>query len=72
MEKREYLIDLREQHRSTKGSPNQVRIGEVVLVHEDNVKRSQWEMEKVLEHITGRDGEVRGAKLKLISKGKAV
>ena len=70
--RREYLIDLREQHRSTKGSPYQVRIGEVVLVHEDNVKRSQWKMAKVLEHITGRDGEVRGAKLKLISKGKAV
>ena len=43
-----------------------------MLVHEDNVTRSQWKMAKGLEQITGRDREVRGAKLKLISKGKAV
>ena len=45
-------------------------IGDVVLVHEDNTKRSNWKMGKVLEQIVGKDGEVRGAKLRLITKGK--
>ena len=53
-----------EHHRGMKGSPNEVKVGEVVLVHEDNVKRGQWEMAKALEHIIGRDGEARGTKLK--------
>ena len=51
---------------------SKVSEGEVVLVHEDNVKRSNWKMGKVVGLIIGKDSEVRGAKLKLITKGKAV
>ena len=70
--RKEYLTDLREHHRSKKESHVKVSIGDVVLVHEDNVKRSDWKMGKVLECIVGKDGVVRGAKLKLITKGKPV
>ena len=70
--RKEYLTNLREHHRSKKESHVKVRIGDVVLVHEDNVKRSDWKMGKVLERIVGKDGVVRGAKLKLITKGKPV
>ena len=51
---------------------SKVSEGEVVLVHEDNVKRSNWKMGNVVGLIIGKDSEVRGAKLKLITKGKAV
>ena len=68
--RREYLTDLREHHRGKKESQNKVSIGDVVLVHEDNTKRSNWKMGKVLEQIVGKDGVVRGAKLRLITKGK--
>ncbi|KAL9967410.1 hypothetical protein ACROYT_G025628 [Oculina patagonica] len=34
---------------------NKARAGEVVLVHEDNVKRSNWKMGKVEELIVGKD-----------------
>ena len=70
--RKEYLADLREHHRSKEEGLSKVSEGDVVLVHEDNVKRSNWKMGKVVGLITGKDGEVRGAKLKLITKGKAI
>ena len=47
-------------------------VGDVVLVHKDNVKRSKWKMGIVVEQIVGNDGEVKGAKLRLITKGKPI
>ena len=43
-----------------------------MFVHEDNVKRSNWKLAKVEELIVGKDGQVRGARLKVITKGKPV
>ena len=63
---------MREHHRSKKESHVKVSIADVALVHDDNVKRTDWKMGKVLECIVGKDGVVRGAKLKLITKGKPV
>ena len=40
-------------------------------MHEDNVKRSNWKVGKVVGLIIGKDSEVRGAKVKFIRKGKA-
>lgn len=65
-------MDLREYYWSKKESYVKVSIGDVVLVYEDNVKRFDWKMGKVLECIVGKDGVVRGVKLKLIIKGKFV
>lgn len=70
--RREYLTDLREHHRGKKESQNKVSIGDVVLVHEDNAKRSNWKMGKVVEKIIGKDGVVRGAKVRLMTKGKPI
>ena len=46
-------------------------IGDVVLVHEENVKVSKWKMGKVVERIVGEDGVVRGAKLKVVTEEEA-
>ena len=70
--RKEYLADLREHHRSKEEGLSMLSEGELVLVHEDNVKKSNWKMGKVVGLITGKEGEVRGAKLKLITKGKAI
>ena len=51
---------------------SKVSEGEVVLVHEDNVKKSNWKMGKVVGLIIGKHSEVRGAELKLITKGRTV
>ena len=44
--RREHLTDLREHHRNKEECNNKVSVGEVVLVHEDNAKRSNWKMGK--------------------------
>lgn len=68
--KNEYLTDLRETHIITRNKPSSAKVGEVVLVFEDNVKRNQWHMGIIVELIKGRDGQVRGAKMKMFTKGK--
>ena len=71
--RREYLADLREFHRGKReGSERVVEKGDVVIVHEDNVKRGNWKMAVVEELIARRDGVVRGARVRLAQKGRAV
>ena len=45
-------------------------IGDVVLIKEDNVKRGQWKMGVVNDLITSKDGITRGAKVRIVKKGK--
>ena len=68
----EFLADLREHHRSKEEGLSKVGEGEVGLMHKDNVKWSNWKMGNVVGLTYRKDGKVRGAKLKLITKGKAV
>ena len=70
--RKEYLADSREHHGSKEKGLSKVSEGNVVLVHEDHVKRSNWKMGKVVEQIVGKDGVVRGAKLRMITKGKPI
>lgn len=54
---KEYLVDLREYYCGNKeGKYDKVSVGELVLVYEDNVKRSNWKLVKVEELIVGKDG----------------
>ncbi len=66
----EYLIDLREIHRNSAEKEIEIGVGDVVLIKEDNVKRSQWKMGRVEDLIKGRDGIVRGAKVRTMTRGK--
>ena len=61
----EYLKSLREQHRLNHPvkSPT-IAVGDVMLIKEDERNRGKWKMGIVEELITGRDGVVRGAKLR--------
>lgn len=71
--RKEYLVGLREFHREkNKSKENDVEKGDVVVVFEDKVKRGNWKMAKVTEVIAGRDGEVRGARVRMIRNGKVV
>ena len=65
--RREYLVDLGEHHRlvASKQKTQPVRVGDVVVVHEDNVRRNQWRLGKIESLIIGRGGVVRGAVVKL-------
>ena len=69
--RREYLNELRQMniYRKRKGSTRDLIIGDVVLVKDDEpAPRTQWRIGKVIQLVTGRDGQVRGATLKVLSK----
>ena len=71
--RREYLTDLREYHKGKyEAQLRTVSVGDVVIVYEENVKPGFWKIGKVEEVIRGRDGVVRGAKVRVITKGKPV
>lgn len=59
----EYLVELRESHRHSKGTsdPDPIAVGDIVLVHSENKRRGFWKLAKVEDLITGQDGAVRAA-----------
>jgi hypothetical protein len=68
--RREYLVDLRDHHKlSTKNGNRKVGIRDVVLVYEENVKRGKWRVGRIESLVTGRDQEVRGARVKVNTRG---
>ena len=66
----EYLADLREMHRLRKREPVEVKSGAIVLISDESRKRGFWKMGSVEEQIIGRDGIVRGAKVRVAGTGK--
>lgn len=67
---REYLLELRDAHRhhnnNTLTAP--VKPGDVVVVHDEGHPRAFWKLARVKELIVGRDGQPRGAVLRLPRK----
>ena len=49
---------------------NSTRLGDVVLLEEDNSKRQQWKMGIIQNVISGKDGQVRGVEVRTINQGK--
>ena len=68
--KNEYLVDLREHHRHRGTGEANIQRGDIVLIKEDNLKRNQWKMGQIENLIHGKDGVIRGAKVRTCSKGK--
>ena len=54
----EYLTSLREFHRATGKNEQTIKVGDVVLVHDDT-PRVSWKMAVIEELIKGNDGLVR-------------
>ena len=55
--RQEYLTSLREFHRTTGNNESRVKVGDVVLVHDDG-PRIKWKLAVVEELLPGRDGHV--------------
>ena len=71
--RKEYLASLREFHKcNAKGKQRVVTVGEAVVVYEDDKKPGEWKMGAVEGLVMGRDGIVRGATVRVVTKGKAV
>ena len=72
----DYLLSLRERHQTKLkqtrvGSQFSARIGDVVLIKEDNLPRGSWRLGRIEELIKSRDGLIRSAKV-LLSSNKMV
>ena len=61
--KQEYLTSLREFHRTSGNNDQKIKVGDVVLVHDDS-PRISWKMAVVEELITDGDGLVRAANIR--------
>ena len=66
----EYLVNLREHNKLSGQGTAKIGVGDTVVVHEDNVKRSLWKLGRIDKFIMGRDGHIRGAKVCVISRNK--
>ena len=66
----EYLLELRDAHhqKHSTSSSTDIRVGDVVLVHDQDHPQGFWKIARVQRLITGRDGQTRGAVLKLATK----
>lgn len=66
----EHLVGLREFHYyGTKGAQKkEAKVGDVVLIHDENQARSKWRLREIIELIESRDGYKRGAVLRVITK----
>lgn len=70
--KTEYLLELRSAHHVLLDkNKRETKKGDVVLIHEDNVKKHMWKLGLVKEVIIGRDGKIRSCIVKT-SKGNEI
>ena len=63
--KTEYIRSLRERHNmKAKDKDQQIKIGQVVMIHGEEKNRGVWKIGVVEQLIQGRDGIVRAARLR--------
>jgi hypothetical protein len=70
--KNEYLLELHNAHRqkTKRQKGNCIKVGDVAVIHEENVHRVKWRLGRIAKLIEGKDGAIRGAVVrKLADKG---
>ena len=67
---KDYLTSLREFHRNRTMRENTafIKVGDIVVIHEEHVPRNFWRTGKVEQLIVSRDNEIRGAIVKCMTK----
>ena len=71
--KNEYLLGLRDNHRfstASGGTRSLMNIGDVVLIQDENQPRTLWKLGRIEKLLTGSDGRVRGARLRVRAGNK--
>jgi hypothetical protein len=63
----EYIRSLRERRLNQTGKTSEIKIGEIVLIKGEEKDRGQWNIGVIQEFVKGRDGVIRGAKLKTVN-----
>ena len=65
---------IRQQHlyQKSKNISEKLMVGDIVLIYDDKrIPRNQWRLGKVEELIISKDGNIRGAKLVVVSKSRS-
>ncbi|XP_003741304.2 uncharacterized protein LOC100905131 [Galendromus occidentalis] len=60
----EYLLCLRSAHERRTNNTGETAVGDVVLIHEDNINRLHWRLGRVIGILKSRDGQIRTCKVK--------
>ena len=67
----DYLTELREHHKfKTKRCTLVPKIGDVVLIADDKLRRSEWKIGRVTELIMSKDKRIRCACVRMGKKGR--
>ena len=65
------MTNLREFHEVKKSKESlDAKVGDVVLVFDENLKRGCWSVGRIEGLVLGKDNVARGAKVKVVSKGR--
>ena len=64
-------MELRNAHcyPNTRGQPSPVQEGDVVVVQDIDLPRGFWKIARVMKLLTGKDGQHRGAVLRVAARG---
>ena len=67
----EYLLELRERDVKTKARGSaQPSKGDVVVIKDEKLKRSEWRIGQIDKVIKSKDGKIRSAEVNVMSNGK--
>ena len=68
--RKEYLLSLREVRKAKQtGSGPTVKVGDIVILKDDNVKRAFWKLVKVVQLLEGSDGITRATLINVSNEG---
>eukprot|EP00794_Sanderia_malayensis_P006280 gene6280-7002_t len=67
---KEYILNLREYHKIITTIVDPPRLGQLVLIVDDSVRRRYWQMGKIVKQLKSKDGVTRAVKVQIASQGK--
>ena len=68
--RKDYLVELRPTHVGNKIKGNNIKVNDIITILDENQKRNKWRLGKIEKLITGKDGIIRGAEVKVAEQNK--
>ena len=65
---REYLMNLKEHHRSKTKQGKKIAEGDIVIIHDKSKPRSEWRLGKVSKLLMGEGGYARGVEVEIVDR----
>eukprot|EP00794_Sanderia_malayensis_P019641 gene19643-21585_t len=66
---KEYILNLREYHKIIITIVDPPRLGQLVLIVDDSVRRRYWQMGKIVKQLKSKDDVTRAVKVQIASQG---